>query len=386
MENTNKNTTKRMMDFMSSKYSFRYNTLTGCVEYRVNTSADTRYTPLDPRSRNRITLEVQLDGINASIRDVRNYLESDYIRTYNPIEDYLNSCEGTWDGNDHITDLAKTVPTNAPLWTAWFRTWILAMVAQWQHTDGRMYGNSVAPLLISPQGYNKSTFCRQLLPQELAWGYTDSLALSEHRQVMLAMSQQLLINLDEFNQISPRVQQGFLKNVIQLPNIRIKRPYATHVEEVPRTASFIATSNMDDILTDPSGNRRFIGIELTGPIDVSMRPNYQQLFAQAEAAIWNGEKTYFDAEQTALIMENNKQYQRVEPIMQCFSECFAPTEDESEGNYMTAAAIYGELKAKYGASLEAKSLLSFGRSLKNMDGLKRKRTMKGTEYLVVKIK
>lgn len=37
---------------------------------------------------------------------------------------------------------------------------------------------------------------------------------------MLAMSQQLLINLDEFNQISPRVQQGFLKNVIQLPSIK----------------------------------------------------------------------------------------------------------------------------------------------------------------------
>ena len=79
------------------------------------------------------------------------------------------------------------------------------------------------------------------------------------------MSQQLLINLDEFNQISPRVQQGFLKNVIQLPSIKAKRPYGTHLEELPRKASFIATSNMTDILSDPSGNRRFIGIELTAP-------------------------------------------------------------------------------------------------------------------------
>lgn len=53
---------------------------------------------------------------------------------------------------------------------------------------------------------------------------------------------------------------------------------------------------------------------------------------------------------------------------------------------MTAAAIFSELKAKYGASLEAKSLLSFGRCLKNIDGLKRKRTMKGTEYLIIRRK
>ena len=65
--------------------------------------------------------------------------------------------------------------------------------------------------------------------------------------------------------------------------------------EFPRLASFIATSNMNDILTDPSGNRRFIGIELTGPIDVSVRPNHQQLFAQALVALGNGEKCYFDA-------------------------------------------------------------------------------------------
>ena len=219
----------------------------------------------------------------------------------------------------------------------------------------------MAPLLISKQGYNKSTFCRRLIPPQLQWGYTDNLILSEKRQVLQAMSQCLLINLDEFNQISAKVQQGFLKNLIQLPNVKYKPPYGSHVQEFPRTASFIATSNMDDILTDPSGNRRFIGIELTGPIDVSVRPNYQQLFAQAEKAIWNGEKTYFDAEQTALIMENNRRYQQIDPVMQCFSESFTPTEDENEGTFMTAAAIFSELKAKYGASLEAKSLLSFGR-------------------------
>lgn len=377
---------EKMMKYLNEKYDLRYNMVMKYTEYVPKDKEWIGFQAVEPRVQKSLTLEVQLAGINVSIKDVRNFLESNFIKNYNPVEEFLFICYDNWDGKDHIRALARTVPTNNPHWEDWFYTWFLAMVEQWHNRTGRQYGNSVAPLLISKQGYNKSTFCRRLIPPQLQWGYTDNLILSEKRQVLQAMSQCLLINLDEFNQISAKVQQGFLKNLIQLPNVKYKPPYGGHVQEFPRTASFIATSNMDDILTDPSGNRRFIGIELTGPIDVSVRPNYQQLFAQAEKAIWNGEKTYFDAEQTALIMENNRRYQQIDPVMQCFSESFTPTEDENEGTFMTAAAIFSELKAKYGASLEAKSLLSFGRCLKNIDGLKRKRTMKGTEYLVIRRK
>lgn len=377
---------EKMMKYLNEKYDLRYNMVMKYTEYVPKDKEWIGFQAVEPRVQKSLTLEVQLAGINVSIKDVRNFLESNFIKNYNPVEEFLFICYDNWDGKDHIRALARSVPTNNPHWEDWFYTWFLAMVEQWHNRTGRQYGNSVAPLLISKQGYNKSTFCRRLIPPQLQWGYTDNLILSEKRQVLQAMSQCLLINLDEFNQISAKVQQGFLKNLIQLPNVKYKPPYGSHVQEFPRTASFIATSNMDDILTDPSGNRRFIGIELTGPIDISVRPNYQQLFAQAEKAIWNGEKTYFDAEQTALIMENNRRYQQVDPIMQCFSESFTPTEDENEGTFMTAAAIFSELKAKYGASLEAKSLLSFGRCLKNIDGLKRKRTMKGTEYLVIRQK
>lgn len=377
---------EKMMKYLNEKYDLRYNMVMKYTEYVPKDKEWIGFQAVEPRVQKSLTLEVQLAAINVSIKDVRNFLESNFIKNYNPVEEFLFTCYDNWDGKDHIRALARTVPTNNPHWEDWFYTWFLAMVEQWHNRTGRQYGNSVAPLLISKQGYNKSTFCRRLIPPQLQWGYTDNLILSEKRQVLQAMSQCLLINLDEFNQISAKVQQGFLKNLIQLPNVKYKPPYGSHVQEFPRTASFIATSNMDDILTDPSGNRRFISIELTGPIDISVRPNYQQLFAQAEKAIWNGEKTYFDAEQTALIMENNRRYQQVDPIMQCFSESFTPTEDENEGTFMTAAAIFSELKAKYGASLEAKSLLSFGRCLKNIDGLKRKRTMKGTEYLVIRQK
>ena len=373
-----------MMQLLESRYDFRYNTVMKFVEYMPKDKGWYGYQPVEPRVQKRMTLEVQLADIRVSIKDVRNFLESDYIKNYNPIDEYLFQCYDKWDGKDHIRALARTVPTANPHWADWFYTWFLGMVDQWRGYSHRQYGNSVAPLLISKQGYNKSTFCRRLLPPELQWGYSDNLILSEKRQVYQAMAQFMVINLDEFNQISPQVQQGFLKNLIQLPTLKYKPPYGSHVMEFPRLASFIATSNMKDILSDPSGNRRFIGVELTGPIDVSVRPNYQQLFAQALSALNNGEKSYFDAQQVKLIMKSNSQFEIIQPIDQYFLLYFELVEDEKEGEYLTAAEIFDYLKKQIGSSLKVNSLMGFGRKLANMSELKHKRFADGMKYLVKK--
>ena len=374
----------RMIGFLCKKYDFRYNSVMKFTEYRPKDKDYWGYQPVDARVQKRMTLEVQLANIRVSIKDVRNYLESDLLSTYNPVEDFLFKCAGKWDGKDYIRALARTVPTDNPYWEDWFYTWFLAMVNQWRSYSHRKYGNSVAPLLISKQGYNKSTFCRSLVPPELQWGYNDNLVLSEKRQVLQAMCQALLLNLDEFNQISPQVQQGFLKNIIQLPSVKMKPPYGSHVQEFPRMASFIATSNMEDILSDPSGNRRFLGVELTGPIDVSQLPNYEQLYAQALAALQAGEKTYFDAEQTKLIMASNRKFEVISPVDQYFNLYFDLTDDAKQGEYLTAAEIFLELKSHIGSSVKLSNLISFGRKLSQMPSIHRKRFNDGMRYLVVR--
>ena len=374
----------RMIGFLCKKYDFRYNSVMKFTEYRPKDKDYWGYQPVDARVQKRMTLEVQLANIRVSIKDVRNYLESDLLSTYNPVEDFLFKCAGKWDGKDYIRALARTMPTDNPYWEDWFYTWFLAMVNQWRSYSHRKYGNSVAPLLISKQGYNKSTFCRSLVPPELQWGYNDNLVLSEKRQVLQAMCQALLLNLDEFNQISPQVQQGFLKNIIQLPSVKMKPPYGSHVQEFPRMASFIATSNMEDILSDPSGNRRFLGVELTGPIDVSQLPNYEQLYAQALAALQAGEKTYFDAEQTKLIMASNRKFEVISPVDQYFNLYFDLTDDVKQGEYLTAAEIFQELKSHIGSSVKLSNLISFGRKLSQMPSIHRKRFNDGMRYLVVR--
>lgn len=367
---------------METRYVLRHNTVMGYPEFRPNHTWATPWSPVTDEVINTFTTDLILSGLQVWDRDVRRYVFSTRVRNYNPIEDYLWKCHGKWDGNDRIRALAATVPTTNPeQWAEWFHTWFLAMVAQWQGRN-RRYGNAVVPLLISAQGMHKSTFCRNLLPQELrSWGYTDNLSLTEERPVHLAMSQMLLINLDEFNRISPQKQQGFLKNILQLPSVKVKRLYAKHIEEVPRLASFIATTNMADVLADPSGSRRFIGVEVTGSIDVSTMPNHRQLFAQALAELEKGERSWFDDAETALIMQHNRQFQQMPGALQFFLEHFQPGTG-GHGEWLTAAALLQELRKRVGVTFQPVAVNAFGRLLNSCEGLEHRHTRCGEAYYI----
>jgi len=375
--------TQRLMNFLNANYQFRYNTIMGYTEYKDNSNPYMDWTPVDDRSLKGMTMKVRLSGIDARDNDVRRYVHSNMLPAYDPISDYLWEQYFKWDGQDHIRRLARTVPTKNPHWVEWFYTWFLGMVRQWQVTNMAKYGNQAVPLLISTQGWNKTTFCEQLLPPELRFGYTGNLQIDDKRQVLQQMAQMLLINLDEFNQISPKTQQGFLKNIITLSSVKIKRPYGHHVEDFPRRASFIATTNQADVLADPSGSRRFLSVELTGPIDVSTPPNYEQLYAQAMQALHKHESYYFGPTETQQIMEWNCRFSMKSAAEQFFNDYFEPAADESEGKWISASGIFSFLKERVGVSLlKPASVASFGRRLSNIPGLKKRETRNNSEYLL----
>ena len=83
-----------MMQLLRSKYEFRYNSVMKYIEFLPKEKGWYGFRPVEPRVMKRMTLEVQLADIRVSIKDVRNFLESDYIKNYNPIEDYLFQCSG----------------------------------------------------------------------------------------------------------------------------------------------------------------------------------------------------------------------------------------------------------------------------------------------------
>ena len=372
--------THRLLDYLERKYEMRYNTALGCTEIRKAGSNES-FVPADERILNTIAIKARLDGINAWDKDIRRYTGSGFVKVFNPVDDFLNSLRGRWDGKDHIKALADCVPNDNVWWADWFHTWFLAMVAQWMGLD-TAHGNSVAPLLISRQGYRKSTFCKRLLPEALQWGYNDNLVISEKQNTLRAMTQSLLINIDEFNTLSAKTQDGFLKNVMQLANVKLRQPYCLQQVTLPRVASFIATANVSDVFSDPSGCRRFIAVTLTGPICLLDRIDYEQLYAQAVAELEAGRRYWFDEADTQEIMANNMQYQQRTPAESLFFECFSIPKDLTKGAYMTAASIFSLLRQRYGSQLHLTSLSHFGRLLANIPNLYSKHSSHGTEYLV----
>ncbi len=372
--------TRRLLNYLERKYEMRFNTALGCTEVR-KAGSNEPFVSVDERMRNTIAIKARLDGIDAWDKDIRRYTESDFVKAFNPVDIFLKGLRGRWDGKDHIKALADCVPNDNARWAKWFHTWFLAMVAQWMGLDVS-HGNSVAPLLISRQGYRKSTFCKQLLPEALQWGYNDNLIISEKQNTLRAMTQSLLINIDEFNALSAKTQDGFLKNVMQLANIKIRQPYRQQQVTLPRIASFIATANVADVFSDPSGCRRFIAVTLTGPIRLPDHIDYEQLYAQAVAELDSGRCYWFDEADTQAIMENNQHYQQRTPAEALFLDCFSIPKDLTKGAYMTAASIFSLLRQRYGSQLNLTSLSHFGRVLANIPTLHSKHSSHGTEYLV----
>ena len=377
--------TKDLIEFLEKRYDFRYDVILKRTEYQDGNDAVLKWMPVDDRVLNTMTTQALMEGIDVRDKDVKRIVLSTLIKEYDAAKEFLSKKDVTWDHKtDHIGMLARRVKCDVPQWVEWFKKWFLNMVAQWLEMN-REHGNATVPLLISGQGYNKSTFCRMILPKELQKYYNDNLQPSNKVQMLSALHQYLLVNLDEFNQISPKLQEGFVKNMLQLVSVKGRRTYGKNEEEFRRTASFIATTNETSVLVDPTGSRRFIGIELTKPIDVSGSINYEQLYGQALYLLEEGKQYWFGPEEEAEIMEHNKQYAIVPPVVQLFLEHFEIVDREQDGEWITPTAIYEYLRPKAGAGMDLNSVKTLGRHLTPLFGShNRKRGCNGISYLVRK--
>ena len=374
-------TALRLEEFMERRYEFRYNTVLNDLEFRQRDSIHFYFKTMDRRARNSIAINTLKEGIRAWDRDVERYLTSDFVPLYNPVEEYLCGV-GRWDGKDRIRALADLVPCNNPYWRELFYRWFLSMVAHWRGLD-RQHGNSTSPLLVGAQGFRKSTYCRIILPPELRFGYTDSLDFKSKQDAERYLGRFMLVNLDEFDQINLN-QQGFLKHLLQKPVANLRKPYASSIQEVRRYASFIGTSNQMDLLTDPSGSRRFICIEVTAPIDTNVAINYRQLYAQAMHDIYKGERYWLDDKDEAILKQTNRDFEQVTPLEQLFSSYFQPAESEEAGEWLTAMEIFNYLQTKTRDRLSISKIACFGRSLRKLD-IPCKKSNRGTVYLLEKV-
>ena len=349
----------QLKDFVTRHYELRYNDLKQCVEYISRRAPGTEFQSVDERVINDICFTAQEEGVPVWDKDVRRLIGSHFARPFNPLQDYVIDTP-RWDGDDYIGNLARRIPTNHPHWPALFRRWFLSLVAHWIGMDSE-HANSVTPQLLGGPGERKSTFCRMIMPPELREYYTDHLDLSSLKSATRMLGRFGLINIDEFDQIAAS-KQAFLKNFLQMPDVKDNAPYQSQVKTFRRYASFIATSNIRDVLTDPSGSRRYLCVEVTGQIDTSP-VNYQQLYAQAYRLLRSGEQYWFTKEEEEIIRQENSRFEKEPSEEQLFCSLFRAARTGEECEEMRAAELLVEVEHYYGVKFGKRVQDNFSRRL-----------------------
>lgn len=365
-------------DFMQRRYEFRKNEIKQEIEYRERYAYSFNFQSVTDEALNTFSLQAHAEGLNFWDRDIKRYVYSNRIPLHNPVDYFLDNLP-RWDGTDHIRALAKTIPTINKQWPDYFYRWFLGLIAQWKQMN-KTYANSVVPLLVGDQGCGKSTWCRNLIPEELREYYTDSLDFGSKREAELALHRLLLINLDEFDSISS-VYQPFLKHLLQKPEINIRRPYKNTLQLMKRYGVFIATCNNMDLLTDPTGSRRFIGVEINGQIKQQGAINYQQLYAQAIHALRQGERYWFNKEEEYAIIRSNTVFEQKPVEEQLLLNYFMPAEDETEGEWLLAIEIIRRIQQISKMKFGNMHVRQFGRILKK-NNIPMKHTERGNVYHV----
>ena len=321
--------------FLTDNYLFRRNILNGKVEYLTinaeQSDSQSVWRTLTPEALNSIVRKAKQEQItkNSPKTDIQEVIYSDATPVYDPISEFLMHLP-KWDGQNHLAKLFSRLPGISSEQLDFLVIWFRSAVAHWLQKD-KLHANESVPTLIGSQGCGKSTFIARLLPPELQEYYLDHLNLSNKFDKEMALTNNLLVNLDELDAIRPS-QQAALKQTLSKIKVNGRTIYGSSQQDRPRYASFVATTNNPHPLSDVTGSRRFICIEIPDGqyIDNAGEIDYEQLYAQLVYEVNELKAPYwFTNEQVARIQELNQNYTDEKDITEIIEACFRkPNEGE----------------------------------------------------------
>ena len=338
--------------FLNERYLFRHNVLNGKTEFakKLEDGTVTEYRVLTQKALNSILIQAKREDVfeeGGSKSDIQEYINSEEVEDYDPIQHYLNNLPA-WDGQNHVAKLFSRLPGISSEQLNFLTIWMRSTVAHWLQMDVE-HGNECVPTLIGAQGCGKTTFLRRLLPQHLREYYLDHLNLSNKFDKEMALSNNLLVNLDELEAIRPS-QHAQLKQTLSKSKVNGRPIYGASQEDRPRYASFVATTNNPHPLTDPTGSRRYICmtipegqyIDNTGDID------YDQLYAQVLHELREDKAPYwFNNDEVARIQQLNQEYMEVKDIAELVEICFRKPNEGERAKAMSGTEMLKIIKDKY---------------------------------------
>ena len=321
--------------FLVENYLFRINVLNGKAEF-ANKSKEGEageFRTLTQPALNSIILRAKREDVGdggSPKTEIMEYINSEEVERFDPVKAYLDGLPA-WDGQNHVARLFSRIPGISTEQLSFLAVWMRSMVAHWLQMDVQ-HGNECVPTLIGAQGCGKTTFLLRLLPPHLRQYYLDHLNLSNKFDKEMALTNNLLVNLDELDAIRPS-QHPTLKQTLSKSKVNGRPIYGASQEDRPRYASFVASTNNPHPLTDATGSRRYICLTIPQGqfIDNTGEIDYDQLYAQvlhelnvAKAPYW------FNNLEVARIQELNLGFMEQKDMAEIVAVCFRkPLEGET---------------------------------------------------------
>jgi len=329
-------------NYLNNKYDFRYNEILNRTFYK-DKHTKSNFELLKSYKLNSIKRELNNSNIQSSYTDLRCLLESDYVTKHNPFSEYFNSLQ-KWDQKtDYIQQLSNTIKTTNQADFNWaFKKWLIAMVACGLYET---VTNQTVLILTGKQGIGKTSWLKSLMPEILKDYFFSGNINPNNKDTTLLMSEKLIINLDELASLNKKQIESF-KEMITKDVITERRAYGHFTENYIRRASFVGSSNHNEILMDVTGNRRFLCFESV-EIDFQHNVNIDLVYSQVMYLL-NEEKFkyYFDKEDIKRLEENNKMYVQSSEENDWIDELFSVSEDINEVEYLNATDIINYIKFK----------------------------------------
>lgn len=333
---------QKIEDYLSMKYQFRFNEIKSYTEYIDIEKSEEKaeWQPVSEYTCNSFWREMDCAGIETSPANIWKILTSNFCDKINPIKDYFAKLQ-KWDGKDHIATLTNTVTVvNTDKWNAYFTKWIVGVVAN--VLIDSYCANHLCLVLTGGQGKFKTTWLDNLCPKSLSLHYHFTGKIDPSgKDVLTYIAEYLFINIDDQLRQLNKTDENQLKNLITTPSVKYRRPYARAIEYYPHTASFMASVNGNDFLTDPTGNRRFLPFEVVNiDIAAAQKIDMDKIYSQALHLFKEKFSYWFNDAEVSELHENNQRFQVTSQEEELLMEYFTPAASRSEAtDFLTRSMI-----------------------------------------------
>ena len=401
-----KATVEEMEEFINSYMKFRMNMLTHQIETQLIADAYTdrpeasacHWQRLTDHIENSLWCAMQHHGMAVNLNELHTLLGSDFVKEYHPLKEYLDGLP-PWDGEtDYIGRLAAMVHVkespHSPLqqdksrerndlsetpvrFADILKRWMVSMIAA---ALNETVVNQVILTLIGRQGSYKTSFMQHILPPVLSEYYTTKSNSSRMtKDDLFTMTENLVINLEEIDTMPPS-ELNQLKAMVTQRYVDERRAYGRNKVHLPHVASFVATGNNLQFLTDDTGNRRWLPFEVED-IDSPWEADipYEGIYSQTYALYQDINFRYwFTDKEIQQLRGHVQQFEVPRPEYELILTYYRKPVGLERGVYTTSSQIIG----RFGNTSLRLSLQKVGRAMREL-GFRQVKASNANYWVVV---